>query len=312
MDKISIIVPCYNEEESLPLFYREVCKVMEQIPETEVEFVFVDDGSRDHTLRVLRKLAEDPRCNYFSFSRNFGKEAAMYAGLRHATGDYCVIMDADLQHPPSLLKEMYHAVSQEGFDCCAGFREDREGEGKLRNFLSRGFYKVIQRMCSLDMTDGTGDFRMMSRQVVNSILKMKEYNRYMKGIFSFVGFETKLIPFHNVERAAGTTKWNLKSLFRYAMDGIFSFSTAPAAWAGVLGILLLFVAFLVLAVSLFQTLFSQAIGMWPWVIALILGLSGIQMCFIGMLGQYAAKGYMETKNRPVYIIKDSSQRKRRS
>ena len=311
MDKISIVVPCYNEEESLPLFYREVSKVMEGIPDTETEFIFVDDGSNDHTMEVLKSLSyKDPRCNYFSFSRNFGKEAAMYAGLKHAKGDYCVIMDADLQHPPALLPAMYEAVSQEGYDCCAGFREDREGEGKLRNFLSRSFYKVIQKMCRLEMSDGAGDFRMMNRLMVDSILKMKEYNRYMKGIFSFVGFETKWLPFRNVERAAGQTKWTLKSLFRYAIDGIFSFSTAPITLARIVGVLLVLAALVISVYGLVQIGLDAPVSGWLWMTDLILFLGGIQMSFIGIIGQYIAKDYMENKNRPIYIIKESNRFRR--
>ena len=233
MDRISIIVPCYNEEKVLPLFLEETQKVMETVKNVEWEYVFVDDGSRDHTQVILQSFAgKYDYCKYVSFSRNFGKEAAMYAGLEHASGDYCVIMDADLQHPPALLPEMYRALKNEGYDCCAGFREDRTGEGHMRNFLSHRFYKMISRMCDLDMNDGAGDFRMMKRTMVDSILQLKEYNRYMKGIFSFVGFDTKWIPFHNVQRAAGETKWNFRSLFSYAVDGIFFIfhSADPAGW----------------------------------------------------------------------------------
>ena len=308
MDKISIIVPCYNEEESLPLFYQETVKELHSIENIDYEFVFIDDGSRDHTMDVLKMLAyKDKRCLYFSFSRNFGKEAAMYAGLQNATGDYCVIMDADLQHPPALLKPMYEAVSKEGYDCCAGFREDREGEGKLRNFLSKGFYKVIQKMCKLEMSDGAGDFRMMNRVMVNAILEVQEYNRYMKGIFSFVGFDTKWIPFHNVERAAGTTKWSFQSLFRYALDGIFSFSTTPITIAGVVGTLLFVLSLILGVVTAVQTLcFGNDVDGWTTIVCLILFLSGIQMLFISILGEYISKDYMENKNRPIYIIKESN------
>ena len=203
-DLISIIVPCYNEEKALPAFYRAVTDASKDIDGADCEFIFVDDGSRDSTPRILESFsAADPRCRYLSFSRNFGKEAAMYAGLQNASGDYCVFMDADLQHPPELLKDMYHVVKTEGYDCCAGLREDRSGESPLRTFLSRSFYHVIGRVCRLDMGDGKGDFRMMNRAMTDSVLELKEYNRYMKGIFSFVGFETKWIPFHNVERTAG-------------------------------------------------------------------------------------------------------------
>ena len=214
MNKISIIVPCYNEEEVLTRFYQETHAAVSAIPDTSYEFLFIDDGSRDHTLDILKLLCyQDSSCRYFSFSRNFGKEAAMYAGLKHACGDYCVIMDADLQHPPTLLAPMYHALSQEGYDCCAGKRIGREGDGMMRSFLSRSFYSVIQKLTHMNMNDGDGDFRRMNRTMVDAILQIQEYNRYTKGIFSFVGFETKWLEFENVERAAGKTKWNLKSLF---------------------------------------------------------------------------------------------------
>ena len=203
-DKISIIVPCFNEEKALPKFYRAVSEAVAEIDGAECEFIFVDDGSSDRTPEILQEFSSaDSRCRYLSFSRNFGKEAAMYAGLENASGDFCVFMDADLQHPPALLKEMYRVVKTQKYDCCAGLRIDRSGENHLRNALSHTFYKIIGKLCRLDMGDGKGDFRMMSRAMADSILELKEYNRYMKGIFSFVGFDTKWIPFHNVERAAG-------------------------------------------------------------------------------------------------------------
>lgn len=305
MDKISIIVPCYNEEQVLPLFFQETAKTIREIKTAECEFIFVDDGSSDHTLEILQSLSyKDSRCKYLSFSRNFGKEAAMFAGLSHASGDYCVFMDADLQHPPVLLKEMYSALKNEGYDCCAGFREDREGEGKVRNFLSKKFYKVINRLCDLNMSDGAGDFRMMNRAMADSVLELKEYNRYMKGIFSFVGFDTKWIPFHNVERAAGKSKWNFKSLFGYAIDGIFSFSTAPASLAGIAGGgLLILSAVLGLATLIRALFFSQTPSGILLVVLLLLALNGVQMLFLSILGQYVSKDYMETKRRPVYIVK---------
>ena len=301
MDKISIIVPCYNEENVLSAFYRETSAAVRDIEGAECEFIFVDDGSRDHTPDILQSLSRaDRRCKYISFSRNFGKEAAMYAGLSNASGDYCVIMDADLQHPPALLKEMYRVVTTEGYDCCAGLRQDRTGEGHLRNILSRTFYRIINRMCRLDMTDGAGDFRMMSRTMADSVLELKEYNRYMKGIFSFVGFDTKWIPFHNVERAAGETKWNFRSLFRYAVDGILSFSSAPATLAGSAGMFLIIAAVLT-AVGVLVS--EHTLAGTSLVVCLILLLSGIQMFFISILGQYISRDYMESKKRPIYIVK---------
>lgn len=301
MDKISIIVPCYNEEKALPDFYRETTRATEDIEGAECEFIFVDDGSGDHTADILESLASaDTRCRYISFSRNFGKEAAMYAGLQNASGDYCVFMDADLQHPPQLLKEMYRVLKTEGYDCCAGLREDRTGENKLRSLLSRTFYKIIRKTCKLDMGDGKGDFRMMSRAMADSILELKEYNRYMKGIFSFVGFDTKWIPFHNVERTAGETKWSLRSLFRYAVDGILSFSSAPVTMAGTTGALLILAAVLTGAWAL---IFGGGLTGIPLLVCLILLLNGVQMFFISILGQYVSKDYMESKKRPIYIVK---------
>lgn len=308
MNKISVIVPCYNEEEVVPLFHNEVTKELQKIKDIDYEILFIDDGSKDQTIHLLKQIcAQDNHCCYFSFSRNFGKEAAMFAGLEKSTGDYCVIMDADLQHPPKLLPDMYQAVTIEGFDCCAGKRMDREGEGRIRNFLSKSFYKVINKTSKLDMADGAGDFRMMRRKVVDSILEIREYNRYMKGLFSFVGFDTKWIPFSNVERAAGTTKWSIKSLFSYALEGIFSFSTAPLKLAGIFGFFL-FVGSIILSVytAVSTLLFGNSVGGYTTIVCLILFLSGTQMLLIAILGEYVSKDYMENKARPIYIVKDSN------
>lgn len=302
MDKISIIVPCFNEEDVVSMFYQETAKQLHRIPDIDYELLFINDGSKDHTASVLKELAEkDSHCFYFTFSRNFGKEAAMFAGLEKATGDYVVIMDADLQHPPRLLPDMYHACKYEGYDCAAGKRVDRTGEGRLRNFLSHSFYKVIQKLTKMDMDDGAGDFRMMSRQMVDAILELKEYNRYMKGLFSFVGFDTKWIEFHNVERAAGQTKWNFTSLFSYAFKGIFSFSATPITFAGVIGTFLIFL-------SLISSVISVVLHYHTLVVDLILFLSGVQLIFISILGQYCTSCYFETKKRPIYIIKDTNRK----
>ncbi len=301
MNKISIIVPCFNEEEVLPDFYQETRKVVSTISDASYEFVFIDDGSRDHTLDILRLLSyQDAHCKYISFSRNFGKEAAMYAGLTEATGDYCVLMDADLQHPPKLLPDMYHAVSQEGYDCCAGKRVGREGDGVLRSFLSKSFYHVIQKLTHMNMSDGAGDFRMMNRKMINAILEMKEYNRYTKGIFSFVGFETKWLEFHNVERAAGKTKWNIKSLFSYAFDGILSFSTAPLKLSGILGLLFLLISACLGVTAIFHP------KTWLIVTAIVVFLSSLQMLMVFILGEYLSKDYLENKKRPIYIVREES------
>lgn len=301
MDKISIIVPCYNEEKALPEFYRVTSSAVRDIDNAECEFIFVDDGSTDHTPDILENLSLcDRRCRSLSFSRNFGKEAAMYAGLQNASGDYCVFMDADLQHPPQLLIEMYRVLKTEKYDCCAGLREDRTGEGPLRGFLSRAFYSIIRRTCRLDMADGKGDFRMMNRTVADAILDLREYNRYMKGIFSFVGFDTKWIPFHDSGRTAGKSKWSFSSLFRYALDGILSFSSAPAALSGLTGALLVILS---AAIGIFFLLTGSGLSGIPLLVCLLLLLNGIQMFFISIVGQYAAKDYMESKHRPIYIVK---------
>ena len=284
MDKISVIVPCFNEEDVLPLFYQEVTKVLESIKNTTYELLFINDGSSDHTEDLIKLMAhKNKQCFYYSFSRNFGKEAAMYAGLENATGDYVVIMDAD--------------------DCCAGKRIDRTGEGKLRNFLSHSFYKVIQTLTKMDMDDGAGDFRMMTRQMVDAILELKEYNRYMKGLFSFVGFNTKWLEFHNVERQGGKTKWSFKSLFSYAFKGIFSFSSTPITIAGVIGGILI-------GISLITSLYSSFVHPISYLTSLVLFLNGIQLIFVSILGQYCSSCYFEAKQRPIYIIKNTNKKLR--
>ena len=309
MKKISIIVPCYNEEESILLFYEKTLQALQEIVDVTYEFIFINDGSSDHTIDIIKQLSmKDKNVIYYSFSRNFGKEAGMYAGLSNATGDYCVIMDADLQHPPMLLKDMYYAITVEGYDCCAGKRIDRAGEGKIRNFFSKCFYKVISKMSKMDMSDGAGDFRMMTKQMVNALLDLKEYNRYMKGMFSFIGFETKWIEFHNVERVAGTSKWNLKSLFHYAFEGILSFSTTPLHISGFLGILLVFISFIMFGIIVTNLFLGNTLSAFFYITCLILFLSGIQMIFVSILGEYLAKDYMENKNRPIYIIKETNRK----
>jgi len=286
MNKISVVVPCFNEEEVLSVFYKKTSEVLNEIEGITYELLFVDDGSKDHTKDILRALSlKDEHCEFISFSRNFGKEAAMFAGLKKSSGDYVVIMDADLQHPPVLLKEMYKAVSEEGYDCCAGKRVDRTGEGKIRNFLSHTFYKLMQKMCKMDMSDGCGDFRMMSRQMVDAILELKEYNRYMKGLFSFVG----------------NSKWNFSKLFAYAMEGMFSFSTAPIVWIGNIGAVIMISSILMALFGLLVHVTSMF-----HLVCLILFLSGLQMLFVAILGQYTTKDYMESKQRPIYIVKETS------
>ena len=307
MNKISVVVPCFNEEEVLSMFYKKTSEVLNEIEDITYELLFVDDGSKDHTKDILRALSlKDDHCEFISFSRNFGKEAAMFAGLKKSSGDYVVIMDADLQHPPVLLKEMYKAVSEEGFDCCAGKRVDRTGEGKIRNFLSHTFYKVMQKMCKMDMSDGCGDFRMMSRQMVDAILELKEYNRYMKGLFSFVGFDTKWIEYENVERVAGETKWSFWKLFKYALEGITAFSTTPLIFSSIVGLIFCLVAFIAIIFIIVKTLvYGDPTAGWPSMACIIVFVSGIQLFTIGIIGQYLSKTYLEVKKRPIYIIKET-------
>ncbi|MEF9961524.1 MAG: glycosyltransferase family 2 protein [Erysipelotrichaceae bacterium] len=308
MNKISIVVPCFNEEEMIPKFYQAIKDIWVKMEDATYEIIFINDGSNDHSLSILRMINKrDPNCTYLSFSRNFGKEAAMYAGLSNASGNFVVIMDVDLQHPPTLLPAMYHAVSKEGYDCAGGKRTDRSGEGKLRAILSKAFYKVIDSLSDIDMKDGAGDFRMMSRQMVDSLLSMKEYNRYSKGLFSFVGFDTKWIEFHNVERVAGESKWNFGSLFKYAIDGIMSFSTIPLVFASVCGVIFCVISLIMAAYVGFKTLlFGNPISGYTTIVCVMLMLGGIQLFFVGIVGQYLSKNYMESKNRPLYIIKETS------
>ncbi len=306
-DLISIIVPCYNEQEVLPLFYEESTKWVEKL-DADVEFVFIDDGSKDNTILILRELAEkDDRVFYYSFSRNFGKEAGIYAGLCNAKGDYCVIMDADLQDPPSLLPEMYYAVKHEDYDSVATCRETRKGEPPIRSAFARMFYKIINRISEADIKDGARDFRMMSRKMVDSIVGMGEYNRFSKGIFGWVGFRTKWLPYENIERAAGTTKWSFWKLFKYSLDGIVNFSTMPlnlSSWFG------LFFCVLAMAVTVFffvrQLIFGNDVAGWASTACLITFIGGVQLLCVGVLGQYVARIYSETKDRPKYILRESN------
>ena len=307
MDKISVIVPCFNEEEVLPLFYKEVVHTLEKIQNIDYEILFINDGSQDHSEDILKLLAhKNKHCFYYSFSRNFGKEAAMYAGLENASGDYVVIMDADLQHPPYLLESMYQALKYEDYDCCAGKRIDRIGENKLRNFLSHSFYKVIQYLTKMDMDDGAGDFRMMTRQMVDAILELKEYNRFSKGLFGWVGFKTKWIEFENVERVAGETKWSLRKLFSYSLEGITGFSVAPLSLASVMGVGFCALAFIMIAVIIVRTLiWGDPVAGWPSMVCIIFLVSGVQLFCLGIVGEYLAKTYLETKHRPIFILKES-------
>ena len=309
---LCIIVPCYNEEAALPYFLQEIRKVADNMSTTfqlDFEILFINDGSRDKTLQILRQAAqEDKRIRYISFARNFGKEAAMYAGFQNCTGDYAAVMDADMQDPPSLLPEMYQALQSGEYDSVATRRVTRKGEPPIRSFFARCFYKLINRISDADIVDGARDFRLMTRQMVDAILSMTEYNRFSKGIFGWVGFRTKWLPYENVERVAGETKWSFWKLFLYSLEGITAFSTAPLAIASIAGILLCIVALLFVCVVLVKTLaFGDVVGGWPSMMCVILFLGGMQLFCMGILGQYLAKTYLETKKRPIYIVQETNE-----
>ena len=306
-EKISIIVPCYNEEEALTLFYEEITKVAKQMEKVEFEFMFINDGSKDKTLDILRELSKkDKRVRYVSFSRNFGKEAAMYAGFDNVTGDYVAVMDADLQDPPALLPEMFQAIKEEGYDSVATRRVTRAGEPPIRSFFARMFYKIINKISKADIVDGARDYRLMTRQMVDAILSMGEYNRFSKGIFGWVGFNTKWLAYENVERVAGETKWNFWKLFLYSLEGIVGFSTVPLTIASVFGLLFCFIAFIMIIVIIFKTLmFGDPVSGWPSTTCIIFFVSGVQLFCLGIIGQYLSKTYLETKKRPIYITKET-------
>lgn len=304
----SCIVPCFNEEEVIPLYYEEMQKVRKQEEgKIDFEIIFIDDGSKDKTLEVIKKLSEQDECiHYVSFSRNFGKEAAMYAGFEHANGEYVVTMDVDLQDPPHLIPEMIRSIEEEGYDSVATRRVTRKGEPPIRSFFARRFYGLINKISDADIVDGARDFRMMKRDMVNAILSMPEYNRFTKGIFGWVGFKTKLIEFENVERAAGETKWSFWKLFRYALEGIIAFSTVPLTIVSLIGVIVCIIAFLfLLFVVIRAAIFGDPVAGWPSLICVISFLSGIQLLGIGVVGMYLSKTYLETKKRPIYIKKES-------
>lgn len=307
MKKISVVVPCYNEEKVLPLFYDEITRISKNMSYVDFEFLFINDGSSDKTLSILKELNErDSRVHYISFSRNFGKEAGIFAGLQNACGDYAVIMDADLQDPPSLLPEMYRLLTEEGYDIVGSRRVTRKGEPPIRSAFARMFYKIMRRMSDADIVDGARDFQMMSRKVVDSILSMGEYNRFSKGIFGWVGFNKKWLEYENTERAAGETKWSFWALAKYALNGIIAFSVAPLVLASILGLILCVIAFIIIIIVIVKTLcFGDPTSGWPSLVCLIMMVSGIQLLCIGILGQYLAKTYLETKHRPLYLISEA-------
>lgn len=306
---LSVVVPCYNEEEAIPYFYKEICKVSNQMSEVEFEYIFIDDGSKDKTLELLEEYSKkDKRVRFISFSRNFGKEAAMIAGLEYSKGDFVTLMDADLQDPPSLLPEMYNYIVKEGYDCVGTRRITRKGEPKIRSFFSKMFYKIINKMSKIEMVDGARDYRLMNRRMVDSIISMKEYNRYSKGIFSFVGFKTKWLEFENVERVAGKTKWNFWKLFRYAVEGIVGYSTAPLIFSVFIGLLFCFLSFIMIIAIIIKTiLYGDPVSGWPSLVCVIFFVGGVQLFVMGIMGAYLSKTYLETKNRPVYIVRKTEE-----
>ena len=305
---VTLIVPCYNEEESLPIFYDAVREVMAGLPDYDITLLLVNDGSKDGTLAIMRELARsDSRVQYLSFSRNFGKEAAMYAGFCNAKGDYVAVMDADMQDPPSLLPQMLEALESGEYDSVATRRVTREGEPPIRSFFARMFYRIINRISDADVVDGARDFRLMRREMVEAIVSMCEYNRFSKGIFGWIGFRTKWLPFENVERVAGKTKFSFFKLFKYSIDGIINFSQVPLALASWMGIVLTAVSFFMVAfVFVRRILFGDPVAGWASTICIILFIGGIQLLCMGIMGQYLAKAYMEVKHRPHYIVAESS------
>src|SRR5574344_1926718 len=306
MKKITVIVPCYNEEEALPIFYKEINKVVDKMS-VKFELILINDGSKDKTLDIMRDLAhKDKNVRYVSFSRNFGKEAAMLAGLEAATGDYVTIMDVDLQDPPALLEEMYNTLETTDYDCVGSRRVTRKGEPVIRSFFARCYYKLINKISDTQIVDGARDFRLMTRQMVNSILELKEYNRFSKGIFSWVGYNTKWLEYKNVERVAGTTKWSFWKLFLYSLESIVAFSTVPLAISSVMGILFCLIAFIMIVVIIVKTLaLGDPTSGWPSLVCIIFMVSGVQLFCLGIMGEYLSKMYLETKKRPIYIVKET-------
>lgn len=311
MEKITVVVPCYNEEAALGAFYRAITAIAETMAEVAFEFLFINDGSKDQTLKIIKGFAkQDERVKYISFSRNFGKEAGIYAGLENASGDYVVVMDADLQDPPALLPEMYRYIKEEGYDCVGTRRVNRKGEPPIRSLFARIFYRLINRISDANVVDGARDFQMMNRDVVQAILSMKEYNRFSKGIFGWIGFQKKWLEYENIARVAGETKWSFWKLFLYALEGIVAFSTAPLVIASMFGLVCCVLAFVMILVIIFRTLcFGDPTAGWPSLVCIILLLSGIQMLGIGILGEYLAKTYLETKRRPIYLVRESNVKK---
>lgn len=306
---ITIIVPCYNEQESIHFFYQAIQKVKPNLLKysIDIELLFVNDGSKDQTLKIIKELAiQDKTVKYISFSRNFGKEAAIFAGLENSKGHFVALMDADLQDPPELLEEMYVAIKNEGFDCIATKRSTRKGEPIIRSWFSRLFYRIMNKISDIEFVDGARDFRLMTRQMVDGIVSLKECNRFSKGIFSWVGFDVKWLAYENRERVAGTTKWSFWKLFKYSIDGIFEFSVVPLAISSISGVIISFLAFVGIIFIIIRTsLYGDPVSGWPSMVTIFAFIGGLQLLCLGIIGQYLAKTYLETKNRPKYLVKES-------
>lgn len=305
---ISLIIPCYNEEAALPFLYDELCKVTAELSNYDFEFLFVNDGSRDKTLELLKELSQkDSRVVYLSFARNFGKESAMYAGFCNAKGDYVAVMDADMQDPPSLLPEMLKIIKEQGYDSVATRRETREGEPPVRSWFAKLFYRIMNKISDSDVVDGARDFRLMKKDMVDAIVKMSEYNRFSKGIFGWVGFKTYWLPYKNIERVAGETKWSFWKLFKYSIDGIVNFSQAPLQIASLGGMFFTALSLLMILVVIIRKLiFGDPVAGWASIVCIVMFMGGIQLFCMGIMGQYIAKTYLETKKRPIFIISETN------
>lgn len=306
-EKISIVIPCYNEEETIPIFYKEINKVAKEMKNIEFELLFINDGSKDNTLNVLKNIVKkDNRVRFISFSRNFGKEAGMYAGLKNVTGDYAAIMDADMQDPPTMLKQMYNILKNEDYDCVALYTNDHNDYGFFRKVFTKCWYKLIDFISKTPQVPGARDFRLMKRKMIDAIIEVGEYNRYIKGIFSYIGFNTKWIEYKVPNRVAGKSKFNIIKLFKYAIEGILSFSTTPLVLSAIIGLIFCLISIIAIIVIIVKTLiFGDPVSGWPSLACLIIFMGGTQLFFLGIIGMYLSKTYLEVKKRPLYIIKET-------
>lgn len=306
-EKISIVIPCYNEEETIPIFYKEINKVAKEMKNIEFELLFINDGSKDNTLNVLKNIVKkDNRVRFISFSRNFGKEAGMYAGLKNVTGDYAAIMDADMQDPPTMLKQMYNILKNEDYDCVALYTNDHNDYGFFRKVFTKCWYKLIDFISKTPQVPGARDFRLMKRKMIDAIIEVGEYNRYIKGIFSYIGFNTKWIEYKAPNRVAGKSKFNIIKLFKYAIEGILSFSTTPLVLSAIIGLIFCLISIIAIIVIIVKTLiFGDPVSGWPSLACLIIFMGGTQLFFLGIIGMYLSKTYLEVKKRPLYIIKET-------